>query len=144
MTSHNIGTTGDRERGFRARCLTHDCWTLDNYPSADAAYAAFECDEGSDVRFVVQLDDAPPTWADLSGIRDRMRSFAQDRAYGDGCYEDMRAWRWAGDGQLEPLTVGCAKPGEFNDEDWAFPVWAATGPDGVEYARVTVRIDGRA
>lgn len=100
--------------------------------------------EDPDVRFIVQFDTDPPSMTDPTGLRRTLASFVEDITYGFGNCAELRLWRWADDGRMEPLTVGCVQRCVFDAEDYAYPVWAVTSPDGATHAMVCVRIDGRA
>ena len=100
--------------------------------------------ENTAALFMAQLDDEPPFMRDAAELGCDVRRSAEDRHYGWGCVHELRVWRWLGDGQLEPLTVRCIYRGDYDEQDYLYPVWAVTGPDGAEHVSVCVRIDGRA
>lgn len=51
--------------------------------------------------------------------------------------------------RLEPLTLTCVQPEQYDEDDWAHPVWELTGPadkTGLAeqtWATLRLRIDGR-
>lgn len=51
--------------------------------------------------------------------------------------------------RIEPLTLTCVQPEQYDEDDWAHPVWELTGPAEQTgppeqiWATLRVRIDGR-
>lgn len=151
-----LGTVPDAHgSGFHASCLTHSCVQLNShYGDPIVALREFECDKGGQWRFIVETDpEDPPSLVDLSRLKSIVRSAQEQAAYDTGTR--LRIWRWLGDGAIEELLVAhvpgtggwveTTDRGDHHDRGpMAYPQFTVTGPDGTEYTRVTVTVDGAA
>lgn len=137
---------------YYAMCTTHDCVQGDAHTDAGAALRGFECDKGTRWRFIVESDpDGPPHMVDLSRLKEAVRSAQEYAVHNDDAH--LRVWRWTGGGTTEQLVVAhvpdtgnwveTGDHGNHNDRGpMAYPQFAVTGPDGTEYVRVTITVDG--
>lgn len=99
-------------------------------------------------RFIVDYgapeQNRPARMIDINDLKDRL---VEDIQYGTYGYDagPPAVYRYipGNPPQLESLRLACVQPDEFDDDDFAHPVWALTGPDGTQWATMSVRIDGR-
>jgi hypothetical protein len=77
------------------------------------------------------------------GLENYVWAVGRDRARGSDYSDAVRAWLWSDSGQLTELTIRRESTSEPDSTDYAAHTWVAVGPDGTEYARVTVAADGR-
>lgn len=103
--------------------------------------------EKTDERFVIDYGhpDFPARMVTFDELHDTLSGDIQARHYGYADTDDMAVYRYVPGRppQLEPLTLTCVQRSEFDEDDWAYPVWELTGPDGTAWARMRIRIDGR-
>lgn len=99
-------------------------------------------------RFIVDYGDpennSPARMVDIDELTTHLSKDIEYTAYG---YADPPAvYRYlpGNPPQLEPLTLTCTQPAQFDEHDWAHPVWELTGPDGTQWVTMSIRIDGRA
>lgn len=98
-------------------------------------------------RFVIDYGapDIPARMVDVDELATRV---GEDIAYRHYGYADEwpTVYRYipGSPPRLEPLTLTCAQPAEYDEDDWAHPVWELTDPDGTNWATMRIRIDGRA
>jgi hypothetical protein len=94
---------------------------------------------------VVTEPGAKPAVVDIFALAVHiLRPYAEDVAYGWGNLAGMRVWVWNDDGKPERMALRCTESSPFDADGYSDRVWTATDAGGTEYARVSVRIDGRA
>lgn len=100
-------------------------------------------------RFVIDYGDpehSPARMVDVDELVERLARDIEAHHYGYADSDAATVYRYVPGSppRLEQLTLTCIRRGEYDEDDWAYPVWGVTGPDGTSWAVVGVRIDGRA
>ena len=128
--------------GYTAKCLNHFTTGLERGCSADDALDRFICDP-TEQRFVIcAADGTDPHMTDLGGLRYHARHLVEF----DHPLDEMQCFRWSADHPhfLQPLTLKCTQPSEFDENDYAHPRYTFTTNTGEAIIDFTCRIDGRA
>ena len=99
-------------------------------------------------RFVIDYgdpDDSPARMVDVDELTKRLARDIEARHYGYADFDETFVYRYVPGSppRLEQLTLTCVQREEYDEDDWAYPAWELTGPDGAAWARMRIRIDGR-
>jgi hypothetical protein len=136
-----------------ASCQTHGVAELGHHRTRRVAQREFLCDQGTGWRFMIEYEPGyPPLVVDLAGLVTRVHADTAAAAIGMDDGEPATIWRWVGEGRTEPITVQkvpgtgdwVPNPNDERTPLTAYPEYTITGPDGTEFARVTVAVDGAA